>query len=123
MRTLTKKELAYISSLMARNKVIISDKSADKRSFYRGLNVPMGANERKMRQRIRRKALAMAFDLAKVYAAGILPYGASRDPFMNAKSAEGLVGMASNLVGCLSVVDEEEALALFSYILRLQGAV
>jgi hypothetical protein len=124
MRALTRKELEYINILMQRNRSLLKGGNPEAhKTFYQPLERPVSVKERKMRQRIRRKALTMAFDLARIYAAGILPYQkGEKDPFLKAKSAEGLVGRASDLITCLAVTEtREEAAELFQQILKLRG--
>jgi hypothetical protein len=123
MRALTERELEYVKRLVKRNGELIKSKHPDAhRLFYKGLEEPMGAAERKLRQRIRRKAFMMAFDLASVYAAGILPYQRGKDPFKTAKSAEGLVGRASDVILCMAIAEtREEAMAFFKHLLKLVG--
>jgi hypothetical protein len=89
---------------------------ANNRLFERS----MGVKERKMCQHVRRKALTVPFDLARIYAAGTLPGGRGENPFLKAKSAEGLVGRACDLITCLAVTEtREEAAKLFQQILKL----
>lgn len=121
MRTLTRKELKYIQGLLERNSELLKSESTNAhRLFCQGLNAPMACAERKMRQRIRRKAVTMAIDLARIYAAGILPCkGSKKEPF-KAKSAEGLVEKAGNLLMSLMIADtEKDAFALFQRLNRM----
>jgi hypothetical protein len=114
----------YIQRLLERNRRLIREKPANARElFYKGLEKPMSASERKMRERIRRKAFRLAYDLARIYTAGILPYhGGKNDPFREAKSAEVLVGRIEDFITCLMVTEtKEEAAKLFHQILKLGG--
>jgi hypothetical protein len=123
MRALTRNELEYIDALIRRNSSLIKGKHPEAHKiFYQPIERPMTARERKMRQRIRRKALIMAFDLARIYAAGILPGWRDKDPFLTAKNAEVLVGRASDLIICSMITEtEEEAVEAFYQILKLTG--
>jgi hypothetical protein len=122
--SLTRRELEYIQRLLERNRRLIRERPANARElFYKGLEEPMSASERKMRERIRRKAFRLAYDLARIYMAGILPYQkGENDPFRGAKSAEVLVGRIEDFLTCLMIAEtREEAAKLFHLILKLGG--
>ena len=75
MRVFTKREREYLERLKRRNVMLVRESSPDSHKlFYKGLSVLMSASERKMRERIRRKALLACFDLVLAEAAGVFPH-------------------------------------------------
>jgi len=74
MRVFTRNEREYLEKLKRRNVVLVREKNPDRHKlFCKGLSVPMSATERKMRERIRRKALLACIDLVLAEAAGVFP--------------------------------------------------
>ena len=73
--------------LKRRNVMLVREGSPDgHKLFYKGLSVPMSASERKMRERIRRKAMLACFNLVLAEAAGVFPHKK-----LDAKSVQGLM--------------------------------
>jgi len=73
LRVFSSKELRYLRELRCRNAVSLEAGEGRWEVWCRPLSKPMGSCERKMRQRIRRKAFQAMVDLALGYVAGVLP--------------------------------------------------
>jgi hypothetical protein len=77
MRIFSKKELAYLEKLKERNAQLIRGKdlteASERELFYQPLSNPMAVNERKIRQRIREKAVMAIADLVLAGCAGVVP--------------------------------------------------
>jgi len=87
MRIFTRKEREYLEELKRRNVKLVREKVPNgHKLFYKGISVPMSASERKMRERIRGKALLVCFDLVLAEAAGVFPHKK-----LGAKSVQGLM--------------------------------
>jgi len=88
----TRKQIEYLAKLQARNIRLIRSDDAGKNSWYQALSKPTAPAERKLRSRIRKRAMIALFELALCGHAGVLPDRAARKE--GAASVAGMVETA-----------------------------